>query len=1171
MTKKKKKEEALALLSHSLSSAPFFLSAAWPSLALALSPRDNEHTSETALSNGRDMSSSSGRGGGAGGSSSDDDVDADADEFYAGGGRRRRNVDPQRARDEALYGYESSGDDDERGRGRRNNGGNNSNKRRRRNRDVDDEAAAAGASLSRPVGFVSAGVAAGSDRGDVSDDAPPAMRAGLGSTTRTRGAGDDDEDDEFDAAPRRAGLGSAAFPPPPSYQNDSGVDDEDPAVLPGAFGASVKASVKAKQEEERRRRLQQQQQQQQRARNNNSNNGSDAFAGTGKRSSAAASDIGSFEKHTKGIGSKLLAKMGYKPGQGLGKDGKGISRPVEAVLRPKGAGLGVGGSSAAAKAAKEAAEAAAAAAAAAAKERRGEGGKGKAAARAPPLSNAAAAAALRRGGTGRGEGGGGGGGEQQQQDQVQQQPLWKSRDAKQRAKRTYRTAEEILAETEGAETSAKPAAAPIVDMRGAGGPRVVRAGAGLGDGGGHSAAAADDPDLPMPELQHNLRLLVRFAEADIARRDASARSERDAAAAFEAEAARAGAAARAAEREAAELDELLSGLEEARAVLRCDSPSSSSRGGPLSPPLSHEATCELLAAGERAFSELRSKKSAALSSSSTSSSSSSSSALFARFDLGAVAAAALLPVLSAALSRSCWPSPLEDPSAGGVASAVAKWRTLIEAGAAAADGRNDFIGSHHHHHHRGQNQHSSSFCPYASLLEATLLPRLCSALASEAGWDPVRDARAQRAVALLEAWEAAAPAGMLAARVAEAVALPRLERALRDWEWEWGRRSRSGGAGAAAAAAAGEEKKAPPLPHQWFHPWLPWLPSRLPDLWPAVRQKLSRALERRWKEEEEGEGEEEEEEEGGEGESSVAAALALLRPWRAVFASSSAAAAAADAPGKPAPTTVSQWDRLLSRAVLPRLRSLLLPPPSGAAGKGKAKGLRIDPSDQDLTPWHQAMALATPLLPRAALADLLCSCFFPQWHAVLRAWLSSPDADFGEVAAWYEAWKALLPEGASQDARVRAQLEGGLAAMEAALSGAPLPAVPGAGGGGDVPPALSPAVAAAEEEEQKKKKAAGGGGAPAPLSLRALVEAFAADAGLDFAPAPQGRRHAGLPVYLLGGVPVVLDSARSALLARIGKGGRGEGGGEGGGEAAGWRPASLEDVASAARSRGHRG
>ncbi|XP_067941589.1 tuftelin-interacting protein 11-like [Watersipora subatra] len=43
--------------------------------------------------------------------------------------------------------------------------------------------------------------------------------------------------------------------------------------------------------------------------------------------------IGDWEKHTNMIGSKLMMKMGYKPGEGLGKDGKGIATPVEAKLR----------------------------------------------------------------------------------------------------------------------------------------------------------------------------------------------------------------------------------------------------------------------------------------------------------------------------------------------------------------------------------------------------------------------------------------------------------------------------------------------------------------------------------------------------------------------------------------------------------------------------------------------------------------------------------------------------------------------------------------------------------------------------------------------------------------------------------------------------------------------
>jgi G patch domain-containing protein 2 len=52
------------------------------------------------------------------------------------------------------------------------------------------------------------------------------------------------------------------------------------------------------------------------------------------------SGIGSFERHTKGFGSKMMVKMGFVPGSGLGKDGKGIATPLTAVRRPKSRGLG---------------------------------------------------------------------------------------------------------------------------------------------------------------------------------------------------------------------------------------------------------------------------------------------------------------------------------------------------------------------------------------------------------------------------------------------------------------------------------------------------------------------------------------------------------------------------------------------------------------------------------------------------------------------------------------------------------------------------------------------------------------------------------------------------------------------------------------------------------------
>eukprot|EP00271_Cylindrocystis_brebissonii_P010413 TRINITY_DN265_c1_g2_i1.p1 TRINITY_DN265_c1_g2~~TRINITY_DN265_c1_g2_i1.p1 ORF type:complete len:1011 (+),score=292.58 TRINITY_DN265_c1_g2_i1:81-3035(+) len=50
--------------------------------------------------------------------------------------------------------------------------------------------------------------------------------------------------------------------------------------------------------------------------------------------------FGDFEAHTLGFGSRMLAKMGFQAGEGLGRAGQGIATPVEAVRRPKMLGLG---------------------------------------------------------------------------------------------------------------------------------------------------------------------------------------------------------------------------------------------------------------------------------------------------------------------------------------------------------------------------------------------------------------------------------------------------------------------------------------------------------------------------------------------------------------------------------------------------------------------------------------------------------------------------------------------------------------------------------------------------------------------------------------------------------------------------------------------------------------
>jgi hypothetical protein len=53
-------------------------------------------------------------------------------------------------------------------------------------------------------------------------------------------------------------------------------------------------------------------------------------------------NIGDFEKHTRGIGSKLLRKMGYD-GQGIGKRRQGILSPIVATPWVKHEGLGFDG------------------------------------------------------------------------------------------------------------------------------------------------------------------------------------------------------------------------------------------------------------------------------------------------------------------------------------------------------------------------------------------------------------------------------------------------------------------------------------------------------------------------------------------------------------------------------------------------------------------------------------------------------------------------------------------------------------------------------------------------------------------------------------------------------------------------------------------------------------
>ncbi|NXK45240.1 ZGPAT protein, partial [Chauna torquata] len=59
----------------------------------------------------------------------------------------------------------------------------------------------------------------------------------------------------------------------------------------------------------------------------------------GEWTPACSSSFGGWEAHTRGIGSKLLAQMGYEFGKGLGKNSEGRVEPVQAVVLPRGKSL----------------------------------------------------------------------------------------------------------------------------------------------------------------------------------------------------------------------------------------------------------------------------------------------------------------------------------------------------------------------------------------------------------------------------------------------------------------------------------------------------------------------------------------------------------------------------------------------------------------------------------------------------------------------------------------------------------------------------------------------------------------------------------------------------------------------------------------------------------------
>ncbi|CAI5490675.1 unnamed protein product [Closterium sp. Naga37s-1] len=683
--------------------------------------------------------------------------------------------------------------------------------------------------------------------------------------------------------------------------------------------------------------------------------------------------------------------------------------------------------------------------------------------------------------------------------------LWKKKFAGRR--KEYKTAAELLEEkqAEGREVTQT-----ILDMRGAQ-VRVLTNMDRLNE-----EQKLQEDDTPMPELQHNLRLVVDLAEADIQTIDKRLRFQRDSLTALKQERDRTQQRMQQQAQQLIDLQRIVGVLEN---VL-------SSAPPPLPPPST--ASAEALAQDSHAIATSVATPLATLRRLRE-----QHPEEFKMYNVSAVALGFVLPRL-APLFRT-W-NPLAHPSHGHAV--LSSWRSVLardvggRGGAKGGGGENDEESgaifadvaladsvAEPGAAAGGVGGAPADMDPYARLVADLVLPAVRSAVVNL--WEPREP---EPLLNFLDTWRAPVLPSVLLRTILAHLVFPKLAATVEAWD---------------------PRLETVPV-HQWLHPWLPYLGSQLETLYPTIRFRLGSAL-TAWH-------------------PSDSSALAMLAPWKSVFDAASWDTLVSR-------SIVPKLIHLLQTEFLVNPQQQQLEPFHWAmswAGVVPTRHLIALLDTAFFPQWHQVLyhwLCANPNFDEVTRWYLGWKALFPAELLSSERVRQQLNVALDMMNQAVEGMPVLQP-GVKENVsyfRVSEQqafADGagagrGATGAGSAAAGGPGIAAGGVGGGGGMGGA-----GATSGSTLTGGRGAGGGRTgmvhqedEKELSLREVVERFALQNDVKFLPKP-GRTHEGMPVFWFGTISLVIDSPKQLLMAQDDK--------------HVWVPVSLEQVLDMHRKKGGR-